>query len=176
MNEDLIDLLLNGKRTGAIIHHRYGTELDDRINNDNFMKVSSGYYYKKSNLIEFIAVTPESTKFNEVVKYKDIRDYLKYPFFKSLLKLYKMEESNYAADTLSFVASISKFMPSPELSVIEGLLLGYKPCCVNYYVCTRFFDEKKHLFDQPELFLKDLNENNHILCLNCALDTIRKNK
>jgi len=52
---------------------------------------------------------------------------------------------------------------SPEVAVIEGLMFGYKPCDVEYYVNTRYFGEEKHP-DEDIGFEK----YGYVVCKECA--------
>ncbi|MFA6528592.1 MAG: hypothetical protein WCT46_03560 [Candidatus Gracilibacteria bacterium] len=60
-------------------------------------------------------------------------------------------------------------IPRPEVSILEGALLGFKPCCTEYYVKTRYLGEPR---DESE-FYDYVRINEHVLCPCCAQEKIR---
>jgi hypothetical protein len=58
----------------------------------------------------------------------------------------------------------------PEVAVLEGVLFGYAPCCIEYYIDTRYLDKPKH-----GVYLSSGTFENHVRCLKCCLEENSKN-
>lgn len=75
------------------------------------------------------------------------------------------------------LASLADSHPSseredPEVAILQGALLGYDPCCVDYYVATHYLGEAK---DPASEALRGSKASYtwadaHILCGACAVE------
>lgn len=60
-------------------------------------------------------------------------------------------------------------VPCPEKAVVEGALFGYKPCCVEYYVTTRYFDRPTDpISENLDMLRKCADPDPHVYCPECA--------
>lgn len=69
--------------------------------------------------------------------------------------------------------SINKdtLMERPEVAALEGLIFGYKPCDIEYYIRTRYFGGQRHSYEEVAADLKE-----HALCEACAKELLDNNK
>jgi len=55
-----------------------------------------------------------------------------------------------------------KGLEIPEVAILEGLMFGYKPCDIEYYINTRYLGQKEHS-------LEDVGDKvGHVVCEKCA--------
>ena len=61
----------------------------------------------------------------------------------------------------------------PEVAIIEGALLGYSNCCVDYYTETRYEDPTdimtRFMYESVTRNLP-ITPDNHVLCGSCAVE------
>ena len=81
--------------------------------------------------------------------------------------LYGKIKNMTVVEAVNFLNSLSRLKGGwelPEVAAIEGLLFGYRPCCVKYYIDSRYlgkpsYEEEGHCFD---------DEEEYVMCKECA--------
>jgi len=64
---------------------------------------------------------------------------------------------------------------NPEVAVLEGIIFGYKKCCIEYYVDTRYTGKPRHLLEKKvNDFILEKEHPMHILCEKDAQEILRQ--
>ncbi len=90
-----------------------------------------------------------------------------------ITSLYEKMKEMSVLDTIEFLDQYPRSKGSieePEVAVLQGLFFGYKPCDIEYYLRTRYFDEPKHKHEEDEEMMGELEKLGieHVLCEKCT--------
>jgi len=77
--------------------------------------------------------------------------------------------SEYPRNDDQFIGIIEWNGERPEVAIMEGLLLGYRPCDIFYYIRTRYLGEKEHALEHNYLGKLDCP---HVICFSCASELL----
>ena len=85
---------------------------------------------------------------------------------------YLLEEPRVDQD---FPVCAERNLETPAVAYLLGGLLGYRSCCIDYYVDTRYFGMPEHNLTDA-YFSKEakmtFSEDVHVLCESCTIDFI----
>lgn len=191
MVSTLIDLVLDGRKPGAFITKE---ELESIVELDNSLSLVFNKKYK------IFAVSIEGVKVSEVLDENVLSTFNNFnikEINKKIQKSYDKIKNLEVSDALINISPTYSLKETTEgifeNIILEGLLLGYKPCCVEYYANTRYLGHTKHKFEDDKIYSKDeflteeekpkfkilrevflKNVNAHIRCYPCSQSILDK--
>jgi len=108
---------------------------------------------------------------SDVISPEQIEQYRDFDFYANIKRLYNDVKGMEVALALDYL--MRKRLDDednildwfPEIESLVGLLFGYNPCCVKYFLETRCFDGEKHELERAASAIVEIP---HVLCRDCA--------
>jgi hypothetical protein len=168
----LVQMVLDGKKPGAYIDDLSGVEQFKSFGLD---VISTGPAWRDVTLPENCLVIAKKQKV------KDALTHVHLPLIPRLQSrvdsiLSKINDLS-VAETLVLLNQMPRVddeydieisnLERPEVALLEGVLLGYKSCCVTYYISTRYLKVPRDETSE-QINNEHAGENSHIRCPTCV--------
>ena len=164
--EDLVDLVLKGKKPGADVNPEVYEAVEKKRGLENIISKSPFYYTYKDGERALVGycISIKGQKVSDAVTPMDMEFYA---------DLGDANATYLEFEDCSIGVALQKLFSHKKRSIatecLIGELLGYAPCCIRYYAETRWMDKPEHDLDirKNVKSLGKMPRNSHILCREC---------
>lgn len=169
LNEDLVDLVLKGKKPGADVNPGVYEAIEKGWGLENIISKSPFYYTYNDGERALVGycISIMGKKVSDAVTPMDMAFYA---------DLDDANDTYLEFEGCYIDSALQKLFTHPNRSVatecLIGELLGYEPCCIRYYAETRWMGKPDHDLDirKNQSYHKKLDRNSHVLCKDCKED------
>lgn len=173
--ELLINLVLQGKKPSTLVRTRERPNYPSLDCQEICFKHLSPSHYTT------YALAPRNLRVTDLITQKDLVSPNNHPEIQDkLFLLYEEIKEKKVAPALKFLCEYPRGkgvfngfeitgFETAENAILSGQLFGYNPCDIDYYIRTRYFNEKVHELDNPENWDSD---RFNVKCYSCLKDRI----